>query len=93
MQIVKTYFGAERPNEIDYRPQADGLAEVWLYRNITADDEGYSADGIFFKTAMSEAEVLEQKETFFAKATEDPETTIADLVEAIGILTNIILEG
>ena len=85
-------FGGEMPKEIDYRKQADGFAEVWLYTNIReVEEDGFVADGVFFKTKLSEEEVLAQKGIYFAE--EEPETTIDDLVEAIDILTNIILGG
>lgn len=91
--MTKTYFATE-PDRISYLPQADGTAEVWLRRNIqeveSEDGPMWEADEVQFFTRLSEEEVLSQEDKHF----EEPiETTLDDLVEAIDILTGIILEG
>ena len=70
MDIVKVHFGANRPNEIDYRKQADGFAEVWLYKDIQAETDAdgntdFVADGVMFRTALSKKEVEEQRDSYF----------------------------
>ena len=90
----KIHFGGYEPQNIDYRPQADGMAEVWLYRNIheefDADENSdWVAEGVFFKTALSKEEVEAQFSSYFK--VEEPQATVEDLVEAIDILTDIVL--
>lgn len=88
-------FYAEEPDRIQYLLQPDGSAEVWLRTNIeeteTEDGAVWQADEVQFNTYLSKEEVLAQAGAYFVE--EEPETTIADLVEAIDILTGIILEG
>ena len=89
----KTIFSSA-PDEIEYRKQPDGSAEVWLRDNIeqaeTEDGMVWQADEVQFTTRLSKAEVLSQKDGYFF---EEPVTTIDDLAEAIDILAEIILEG
>ena len=89
--MQKAYFTAE-PDRILYMPQADGSAEVWLRRNINQEEakEGtvWTADEVFFKTRLTEEEVIAQADKYFI---EEPETTIDDLVEALDILTSIVI--
>lgn len=91
--MQKTYF-SEEPQRILYLPQSDGKAEVCLRKNIEHidgdDGEQWVADEVQFKTMLSQEEVLSQFDEYFV---EEIETTISDLVEAIDILTGIILEG
>lgn len=90
MEVIRVHFGAEEPNDIDYREQADGFAEVWLYNNIGQDDDGFYADGVFFRTLLSKDEVEAQRDKYFVE--QEPEVTVQDLVEAIDILSGLILE-
>lgn len=90
MEVIRVHFGAEEPNDIDYRKQADGFAEVWLYNNIGQDDDGFYADGVFFRTLLSKDEVEAQRDKYFVE--QEPEVTVQDLVEAIDILSSLILE-
>ena len=73
-------------------PQTDGTAEVWLRRNIepfeTEEGSGYKADEVHFRTMLTEEEVLAQADHYFY---EEPETTIDDLVEALDILSSIVI--
>ena len=90
----EAYFTTE-PAAISYLSRPDGVAEVYLRRNIesfeTAEgDTAWKADEVFFETMLSEEEVADQFDNYFI---EEPETTIDDLVDAIDILTQIILEG
>ena len=94
MVAVKVHFGSERPNDIDYKKQVDGLAEVWVYRDVheEQDAEGnreYVADGVFIRTMLSEEEVQARRDSYFQEPEED--VTVSDLVEALGILTDIVL--
>ena len=88
-------FYTEEPDPIQYLLQHDGSAEVWLRTNIeeieTEEGTAWQADEVQFNTHLSQEEVLAQAGAYFAE--EEPETTIDDLVEAIDILTGIILEG
>ena len=43
---------------------------------------------MFFRTRLTEEEVIAQAENYFI---EEPETTIEDLVEALDILTGIVI--
>lgn len=95
MKTIKVHFGAQRPPEIDYRMQANGSAEVWLYNDVheeinTDGNSDFVADGIFLETSLTQEEVEAQRDFYFEPV--EPETTMADLVEAINILTDIILE-
>ena len=89
--MQKAYFTQE-PGRVWYIPQTDGSAEVWLRRNIeeieTEEGTQWRADEVTFTTRLTEEEVLEQADSYFI---EEPETTISDLVEAIDILTGIII--
>lgn len=89
--MVKAYFTAE-PDQISYMPQNNGEAEVWLRRNIRQEEaeEGpvWVADEVSFRTRLTEEEVIAQAEKYFI---EEPETTIEDLVEALDILTGIVI--
>lgn len=91
--MQKTFFTNE-PEAILYLPQADGRAEVWLRKNIemveTEDGPMWEADEVQIHTRLSEEEVLAQADMYFE---EEIETTIEDLVEALDILTGIVLEG
>ena len=68
----------------------DGTAEVYLRRNIEQTEEGWQADEVFVETRLSQAEVEAQFDSYFM---EEPEPTIGDLIEAVDILTQIVLEG
>lgn len=89
--MLKVYFTAE-PDRILYMPQNDGTAEVWLRRNIRQEEteEGlvWVADEVSFKTRLAREEVIAQADSYFI---EEPETTIEDLVEALDILTGIVI--
>ena len=89
--MQKVYFTAE-PDQILYMPQSDGTAEVWLRRNIRQEEaeEGpvWIADEVSFRTRLAEEEVIAQADKYFI---EEPETTIEDLVEALDILTSIVI--
>lgn len=87
--MQKTYFSAE-PEKILYLPQSDGTAEVYLRKNILQTEEGWEADEVRLCTRLTEQEILTQFDSYFV---EQIETTIEDLVEAIDILTEIVLEG
>ena len=50
----------------------------------------WEADEVQIHTRLSEEEVLAQADMYFE---EEIETTIEDLVEALDILTGIVLEG
>ena len=89
--MVKAYFTQE-PGQVLYLSQADGMAEVWLRRNIESHEteEGtvWSADEVQFNTMLTEEEVIERASIYFI---EEPETTIDDLVEALDILSSIVM--
>ena len=91
----KIYFGGEQPATIDYKVRPDGTAEVWVYKDVrnvgTEEEPEWVAKGVFFTTALPESEIAANTDQYFVE--EEPEPTISDLVEAIDILTNIILEG
>lgn len=94
MVAVKVHFGAERPKDIDYRKQVSGIAECWLYRDVheETDADGNSefvAEGVFIETMLTEEEVQARRESYFEEPKED--VTVGDLVEALDILTNIVL--
>ena len=94
MEIVKVHFGCQKPNDLDYRPQPDGFAEVWIYKDIHAetDPDGnvdFVANGVMLRTKLSEEEIVTQKESYF---TEDVDVTMNDLIEALDILASIVLE-
>ena len=73
-------------------PQADGSAEVWLRRNIRQEEaeEGpvWTADEVSFRTRLTQEEIIAQADSYFI---EEPETTIDDLIEALDILTGIVI--
>lgn len=89
--MEKAYFTAE-PDRIIYLPQSDGSAEVRLRRNITSEEteEGqvWTADEVFFRTRLPQEEVEAQFDSYFI---EEPETTMDDLVEALNILTDLMI--
>lgn len=87
--MQKTYYSGE-PTQIVYFPQDNGVAEVYLRKNIEKTEDGWCADEVQIYTRLSEEEVLNQFDNYFV---EKIETTIDDLVEAIDILTGIVLEG
>lgn len=87
--MQKTYYSTE-PEKILYLPQSDGTAEVYLRKNIEQTEDGWVADEAQIRTRLTELEILTQFDSYFA---EEIETTIEDLVEAIDILTGIVLEG
>ena len=96
MEILKVHFGAQEPKKTQYIPNADGFAEVWLHNNIRTEEDAngnteFVADGVFFRTMLSEEEVESQRDSYFAES--EPETTVADLVEAIDIPTEIVVGG
>lgn len=83
------------PSKIEYMPLPDGSADVWLRQNISrSDDEGWSADEVYFRTSMSRADIEANFDTLFGRDelltdSKDVETRIADLEEAM----NLILTG
>lgn len=87
--MQKTYYSTE-PEKILYLPQSDGTAEVYLRKNIEQTEDGWVADEVQIRTRLTELEILTQFDSYFV---EEIETTIEDLVEAIDILTGIVLEG
>ena len=73
MEILTVHFGAEPP-QTDYRKQADGHAEVWLYRNIKQDEDGgWCAEGVFFTSRLSLEEIEAQRDSYFAPDPPSPE--------------------
>ena len=90
MQIEKVYFGCQQPDGIEYRVQPSGTAEVWLYQNIIQNEDGeYEAEGVHFFTVLPIEQIEAQRDSYFT--VEEPEPTISDLVEALDILTSIVL--
>ena len=86
----------EEPEVILYMPQVNDTADVWLRKNIeikkdTEGNEYYKADEVYFNTRLTKEEVMEQFDSYFI--IEEPEPTIQDLVEALDIVTQIVLEG
>lgn len=98
MEILKVHFGSQRPNSIDFRKQADGFAEVWLYKDIheeTAEDgtSEYVADGVFFRTMLSEEEIEQRKDEYFKNDSEpQAEERIAELEKQNEMLTECLFE-
>ena len=99
MQIIKVHFGGTKPQDMEYFKQADGMAEVWLYNNIREETDAdgnteFVADGVMLKTCLSAEEIETRRDNYFTEepttVTEEP-TTVEDLVEAINILTSIVL--
>lgn len=90
---MKVYY-SEQPDRIAYYPQENGTAEVYLRKNIKEEELEdsiiWTADEVFLKTRLSEEEVEEQFDSYFV---EQIEATIDDLVDAIEVLANIIMEG
>jgi hypothetical protein len=86
---------SELPERIDYLQHRDGSAEARLRRNIKEgqDDEGniiWTATEVYIPhTMLSEEEIDARFNDYFVA--EEPEATIADLTEAIDILTSIVL--
>lgn len=94
MMMEKVQF-SELPEKIFYLKHSDGSAEARLRRNIqeveTDDGVMWTATEVFIPHTMLTVEELDgQFDTYFY---EEPETTIADLTEAIDILTEIVLGG
>ena len=80
---------SEQPERISYLQHDDGSAEVRLRKNITEDGDQWTALEVFIpRTFLSVEEIERQFDSYFI---EEPEVTIADLTEAIDILTNIVL--
>ena len=92
--VIEKMYSSVKPDKILYVSHSDGSAEARLRKNIhqeeTDDGQIWVADEIFISRTMLTAEEIDSQfdEYFFVV----PETTIGDLVEAIDILTNIILE-
>ena len=91
-EILKVSFGGEQPPDYEYKRLANGLAAVWLYRNAGQNEDGeWSADGVYLETMLSEEDILSVADRYFA--TPEPEVTVQDLIEAVNILTDMILGG
>ena len=93
MQIIKVHFGGSKPTENEYTKRADGMAEVWLYRDIheEKDADGNSdfvADGVFFTTMLDEAEVLAQKDSYFV---DDSDPTTEELAQMAYVNSELAL--
>ena len=65
---------AEKPQEIQYTARKDGMADVWLRRNITqqtcpSDGEGdnleYVYDEVFFRTTASQEDISGDLDTYW----------------------------
>ena len=88
MKVLKVHFGVQPP-ECDYRPQADGAAEVWIYRNIQPETDadgntGWVADGVFLTTHLTQAEVLANADQYFNEPEQKTaEERIAELEEEL----------
>lgn len=79
MDIIKNIgFGSERPNDIDYRMQPNGFAEVWLYNNIQETEDGFFADGVFFMSKLKTDEILRRKDTYFKEDTTSTEDSVLE---------------
>lgn len=91
--MEKTYFTNE-PERILYLKQNEGPAEVWLRQNIeeieTEEGIQWTAEEVMIHTNLTQEEIESQFDSYFF---EEPETTVDDLVEAIDLLTTIVLEG
>ena len=80
---------SEQPERISYLLHEDGSAEVRLRKHIVEDGDQWTALEVFIpRTFLSVEEIETQFDSYFI---EEPEVTIADLTEAIDILTNIVL--
>ena len=84
---------AEQPERIEYMQHRDGSAEARLRKNIheetTEDGTIWVANEVYIpRTFLSQAELDANFDSYFLV---EPETTIADLTEAIDILTSIVL--
>ena len=80
---------SEQPKRITYLQHDDGSAEVRLRKHIVEDGDQWTALEVFIpRTFLSVEEIERQFDSYFI---EEPEVTIADLTEAIDILTNIVL--
>lgn len=89
MEVIKHIgFGGTRPNDIDYKRQTNGFAEVWLYDNIHEEDEGYFADGVNFMTKLTADEVLRQKSVYFK---EDSAVSLEEQVARQQELINLLI--
>lgn len=77
-------------------PKSDGSADAWLRKDIEpyideqGEESGYTANEIYIRTFLPQADILAQFDTYFY---EEPVTTIEDLVEALDFLAEIVMEG
>ena len=89
--VNKVYFGGEKPPPYRFTPLKNGKNGVWVHRNIVEDEDGWSADAVYFETVLPEDEALREADRLFEPV--EPMTTVDDLVEAINILTGLVLGG
>lgn len=109
MKIEKIGFGGSRPKNVNYKFNIfKSEAEVWLYDNIVEEyseednSVSYYADGVYFTTTDSEDTIINNFSYYWDANSEDlptsedydePEPTLSDVIEALNLLTEIVLSG
>lgn len=80
-----TAHAPEKPEELQYMTRPDGMADVWIRRNIVQQpcpsDEGenleYVYEEAFFRTATQKEDIEKKLETFWEEAAAwEPETPL-----------------
>lgn len=84
-------FGGEEPPEHTYRKLNSGFYGCWVYKNAEEVDGEWYADGAYIETLLPENEAVVACEKLLEP--KEPETTVEDLVEAINLLTDLVLGG
>lgn len=98
--MTKTSFGSQ-PEAIQYMPlPGRDEADVWLRKNITPPEEGvedacWTADEVYFRTALSRTEVTVNFDALFERdgLLTDPELPAEERIAALEEALNMILEG
>lgn len=91
--IVVADFSEKPEKDYEYTPLKQGGASMRMWKDFEQTETGWQAKEIFIPlTYLSEQEIASQIDLYFAYVPEIEPTT-ADLIEAINILTDLVLGG
>lgn len=91
---------ADKPDKIQYMPLPDGMADVWLRKNIekqtgemdSAQYTYYEADEVYFRTNDTKAQIESDFEKYFEENLPKPPKPVVSDSERIAALEAAVLD-
>lgn len=97
---MKTQF-SQKPEKIQYMPLPDGMADVWLRKNIakvTVENDGvepyevYEADEVYFRTNDTKVQIEADFEKYFSENLPKSPKPVVSESERIAALEAAVLD-